>query len=167
VVRYRGVVLPRPGEAPEEVERRWAREIPSGSKEMTLLDAKVPKPPSRWRRYLPFVMAFLLVLGGFLYLEFRNYPEERAVARFLTALQQGNHREAYQLWQPSPSYSYADFLSGWGEKGDYGKIWRFEILGSESKGSNTVIVTVRINNVEPPLRLLVDRKTQGLAYSIF
>jgi len=134
---------------------------------MTLLDAKVPKPPSRWRRYLPFVMAFLLVLGGFLYLEFRNYPEERAVARFLTALQQGNHREAYQLWQPSPSYSYADFLSGWGEKGDYGKIWRFEILGSESKGSNTVIVTVRINNVEPPLRLLVDRKTQGLAYSIF
>jgi len=134
---------------------------------MTLLDAKVPQPSSMWRRYLPFVIAFLLVLGGFLCLEFRNYPEERAVARFLTTLQRGNYREAYQLWQPSPSYTFADFLGGWGEKGDYGKIRKFEILGSESKGSNTVIVTVRINNVEPPLHLLVDRKTQGLAYSIF
>jgi hypothetical protein len=134
---------------------------------MTLLDAKVPQPSSLWRRCLPFVIAFLLVLGGFLCLEFRNYPEERAVARFLTTLQRGNYREAYQLWQPSPSYTFADFLGGWGEKGDYGKIRKFEILGSESKGSHTVIVTVRINNVEPPLHLLVDRKTQGLAYSIF
>jgi hypothetical protein len=26
---------------------------------------------------------------------------------------------------------------------------------------------VRINKVDPPLELLVDRKTKGLAYSIF
>ena len=134
---------------------------------MTLLDAQAPKPPSRFRKLLPFLVAVVVMLLGFLYIGFWNYPEERAVARFLTTLQQGNYREAYQLWQPSPSYTFADFLGGWGEKGDYGKIRKFEILGSESKGSNTVIVTVRINNVEPPLHLLVDRKTQGLAYSIF
>ena len=51
--------------------------------------------------------------------------------------------------------------------GDYGKIREFEILGSRSKGSNTVIVVVRINKVDPPIELLVDRKTKGLAYSIF
>jgi len=30
-----------------------------------------------------------------------------------------------------------------------------------------VIVTVRINKVDPPLDLLVDRKTKGMAYSVF
>jgi len=30
-----------------------------------------------------------------------------------------------------------------------------------------VIVVVRINSVDPPIDLLVDRKTKGLAYSIF
>jgi hypothetical protein len=134
---------------------------------MTLLDAQAPKPPSKFRKLLPFLIAALLMLAGFLYIEFRDYREERAVARFLTTLQQGNYREAYQLWQPSPSYSFADFLSGWGEQGDYGKIRQFEILGSKAKGSNTVIVTVRINNLNPPLDLLVDRKTKGLAYSVF
>jgi hypothetical protein len=134
---------------------------------MTLLDARTPKPRGKLRKFLPFLIAFVLLLGGFLYYEYRNYPEERAVARFLTTLQQGNYREAYRLWQPSPSYSSADFLRGWGEQGDYGKIREFQILGTKSKGSDTVIVTVRINNVDPPLDLLVDRKTKGLAYSVF
>ncbi|MGD0920336.1 MAG: hypothetical protein ABSA70_01060 [Terriglobia bacterium] len=134
---------------------------------MTLLDAQAPKPPGRFRKLLPFLVAVVVVLPGFLYLEFRDYPEERAVARFLTTLQQGNYREAYQLWQPSSSYTFADFLRGWGEQGDYGKIRQFEILGSKAKGSNTVIVTVRINNLNPPLDLLVDRRTKGLAYSVF
>jgi len=134
---------------------------------MTLLDAEAPKPPSKLRKYFPFLLAFVAVLAAFLFYEFRNYREERAVARFLTTVQQGNYQEAYRLWQPSPSYTYEDFLRGWGERGDYGKIQEFEILGSTSKGENTVIVTVRINNVDPPLDLLVDRKTKGLAYSIF
>ena len=98
---------------------------------------------------------------------FRNFPEERAISHFLTTLESGNYQEAYQLWQPSSAYSYQDFLHDWGERGDYGKIRAFKILGSRSKGSATVIVTVTINNEQPPLELLVDRKTKGLAYSIF
>jgi hypothetical protein len=113
------------------------------------------------------IVIAILVLSGLLYVRFRNYSEERAVSRFLTTLQEGNYQEAYRLWQPSQSYTYDDFLHGWGEMGDYGKIREFEILSSKSKGSNTVIVTVRINNVNPPLQLLVDRKTKGLSYSIF
>ncbi|MBZ5544410.1 MAG: hypothetical protein LAO07_12135, partial [Acidobacteriia bacterium] len=98
---------------------------------------------------------------------FRNYRAVRAVARFFTTLQEGKCQDAYRLWQPSSSYTYADFLRDWGEVGDYGKIREFEILSSKSKGSTTVIVTVQINKVSPPLQLLVDRKTKGLAYSIF
>jgi hypothetical protein len=134
---------------------------------MSLLDAQPPKPKSLFRKSLPVIVILILVLGGLLYVRFRNYSEERAVALFLTTLQEGKYEEAYRLWQPSPSYTYADFLRGWGEVGDYGKIREFDILSSRSKGSNTVIVTVRINKVEPPLELLVDRKTKGLAYSVF
>lgn len=134
---------------------------------MSLLDAQPAKPQSLLRKSLPIIAILAIVLGGLLYVRFRNYSEERAVARFLTALQEGKYQDAYRLWQPSSSYTYADFLRDWGEVGDYGKIREFEILSSTSKGSSTVIVTVQINKVNPPLRLLVDRKTKGLAYSIF
>ena len=133
---------------------------------MTLLDATPPKPPLKIGRHIMLALV-IIILGAALYGYFRNFPEERAIARFLTTLEQGNYPEAYRLWQPSPSYSYQDFLHDWGDRGDYGKIRTFKILGSRSKGSGTVIVTVTINDQEPPLDLLVDRKTKGLAYSIF
>jgi len=133
---------------------------------MTLLDTTPPKPPIHiWRYIILGILIFLLTEG--LYFAFRNYPEERAVARFLTTLEQGNFQEGYRLWQPSPSYSYEDFLHGWGMQGDYGKIREFEILGTKSKGPSLVIVTVKINNIDPPLDLVVDRRTKGLSYSVF
>jgi len=134
---------------------------------MTLLDAEPPKPQSALRKYLPGVIALVVVTGALLGYRLRNYPEERAVARFLTTLEEGNFREAYRLWQPSPSYGFGDFMHDWGEQGDYGKLRQFEILGSKSKGSDAVIVTARINGVDPPLDLVVDRRTKGLAYSPF
>jgi len=109
----------------------------------------------------------LVAIGGAGYVLFRNYSEERAISRFLTALEQGNFQQAYQLWQPSPTYTFGDFLHDWGEQGDYGKIRTFKILGSRSKGAGTVIVTVTINDQQPPRDLIVDRKTKGLAYSPF
>ena len=133
---------------------------------MTLLDAKPPKSPIKVRKYV-LLGLLIVVVAGLLYYRFRNYPEERAAARFLTTLEHGNYQEAYRLWQPSPSYSYQDFLHDWGAQGDYGKIREFEILGSKSKGPSTVVVTLKINNVDPPLDLIVDRQTKGLAYSIF
>ncbi len=134
---------------------------------MTLLDAEPPKPQSALRKYLPGVIALVVVTGALLGYRLRNYPEERAVARFLTTLEEANFREAYRLWQPSPSYGFGDFMHDWGEQGDYGKLRQFEILGSKSKGSDAVIVTVRINGVDPPLDLVVERRTKGLAYSPF
>jgi hypothetical protein len=131
------------------------------------MDAEAPKRHGVIRRYLILWILVVVGFGVILFILYRNYAEERTVARFLTTLHEGKFREAYQLWQPSPSYTFEDFLRGWGEMGDYGKIREFRILGSRSKGSNTVIVTVRINGVDPPLELLVDRKTKGLAYSIF
>jgi hypothetical protein len=133
---------------------------------MTLLDATPPKPPRRIGRYVLTALV-IIVVGMAGYVVFHNFSEERTIARFLTALEQGNYPEAYRLWQPTPTYSYDDFLHDWGEHGDYGKIRSFKILGSRSKGSSTVIVTVTINDQEPPRDLVVDRKTKGLAFSPF
>lgn len=132
---------------------------------MSLFDTTPPKPPRKIARYILVPLA-VFVIAGAAYFLLRNYPEERAVSHFLTTLQQGNYEEAYRLWQPSPTYSYRDFLHDWGASGDYGKIRTFKILGSQSKGQNTVIVTITVNE-EPPHDLLVDRKTKGLAYSPF
>jgi hypothetical protein len=133
---------------------------------MTLLDATPPKPPRKIGRYILIALAVIIV-GGAAYFLLRNYPEERAVSRFFTALEQGNYQEAYQLWQASDTYSYQNFLHDWGAQGDYGKIRSFKILGSQAEGKSTVIVTVTINNEEPPCDLVVDRGTKGLAFSPF
>ena len=133
---------------------------------MTLLDATPPKPPRKIGRYVTLALV-IMILSGAAYMFFHNFPEERAVSNFLKTLEQGNFQEAYHLWQPSQSYSYQDFLHDWGDRGDYGKIRTYEILGSRSKGRGTVIVTLTINDRQPPIELLVDRQTMGLAYSPF
>ena len=108
-----------------------------------------------------------VIIGAAGYAVFRNYPEERAITRFFTTLEQGKYQEAYRLWQPSDTYTYADFLHDWGEHGDFGKIRTFKILGSRSKGDVSVIVTVTVNDEEPPRDLVVDRRTKGLSFSPF
>jgi hypothetical protein len=133
---------------------------------MTLLDAKPAKPPRHVGRYI-LVALVVAITASLATYYFWDYPEERAVRQFLETVEQGDYATAYRLWQPSPSYSYADFLKGWGLNGDYGKIRDFEILDASSKGSETVAVTVSINHQTPPLQLLVNRATKGLAYSPF
>ena len=131
---------------------------------MTLLDARPPRPPRQIGRYvLLALVAAIVVIGASYY--FWDFPEEHSVTRFLETVQRGDYRAAYQLWQPSSSYSYDDFVRDWGPNGDYGKIREFEILRSTSASSQTVSVTVLINGVTPPLKLLVDKSTKGLAYS--
>lgn len=134
---------------------------------MTLLDAKSPKPQSAFLKYWPILAIIIVGIGCLLSYRLRDFPEERAVERFLTTLERGDYQTAYRLWQPSPSYSFDDFLHDWGERGDYGKIKNYQLLESRSRGSNTVVVTVRINHIDPPLDLLVDRHSKGLAYSPF
>ncbi len=136
---------------------------------MSLLNAKPPKPVTGIRKYipLPLLIIILIIIGLLTAFALWDYPEERAVTTFLTTVERGDYQKAYKLWQPSSSYSFNDFMHDWGLKGDYGKIRTFRILDSKSKGSETVLITVRINHVNPPLGLLVDRKTKGLAYSFY
>lgn len=133
---------------------------------MTVFNTTPPKAPRKIGRYV-LLFLLLIILGGTIYVLCRNLPEERAVAHFLTTLEHGDFQEAYKLWQPSQFYTYQNFLHDWGDEGDYGRIREFKILGTSSKGSQTVMVTVTINNERPPLKLLVDHKTKGISYSFY
>ncbi len=134
-----------------------------------LLDATPPKPKKGIRKYvsLPLLIVVVLILGGLAYYAFHNYAEEQVIKRFLTAVERGNYQQAYRIWQPSKEYTFQDFMHDWGPTGDYGRIRTFRILGTQSKGSRTVVVTIRINHENPPLDLVVDRKHKGIAYSPF
>lgn len=131
---------------------------------MSLLDATPPPPERPIGRYILIGLAIAVVVSVSGYLLW-DYPEQRAVTRFLEALQREDYRTAYQIWQPSATYSYDDFVKDWGPKGDYGKIREFEILQASSATSQTVTVLVMVNHEAPALKLLVDRKTKGLAFS--
>ncbi len=132
-----------------------------------IFDAETPKPKTGLRKYWPLLAAILVVGSVIAFFAVHDLPEKRAVATFLTQLQEGHYEQAYKLWQPAPDYTYDEFLHDWGPQGDYGKIREFKIVGAESKGSALVIVVVTINNQTPALSLVVDRKTKGLAYSPF
>src|ERR1051326_1672080 len=132
----------------------------------SLLDTTPPKAPRHVGRLLMLVLLAAIVVSGAAYY-FWDYPEEHAVSRFLETLQRGDYQAAYRLWQASPSYTYEDFVKDWGAAGDYGKIREFEILRASSDSSGTVTVMVSVNHESPPLKLLVDKKTKGLAFSPF
>jgi hypothetical protein len=135
---------------------------------MTLLDAKPQTPARRVFKYIPiwlFVLIILVVAGVVTY-ELWDYPEERAISTFFTTLEKGNYQRAYQLWKPAPSYRFSDFMHDWGPEGDYGKIRAFQLVRVKSEGSSTVEIWVRVNYEEPPLGILVDRKSKGLAYAL-
>ena len=54
---------------------------------ITLLDSKPPKPRSRFRKLLPLIILLVAGGGGLTTYWLWDYPEERAVARFLNTLE--------------------------------------------------------------------------------
>ena len=116
----------------------------------------------RWKKRLLIAVPLAAILGGYLYYEFKNYPEERAVSRFLQTLEQKNYEEAYRLWQPSQYYKMKDFLQDWGPDGVEGAINEFDITDSHAQGSG-VIVNVRLNG-QREISLWVERGDKSLSF---
>jgi hypothetical protein len=135
---------------------------------MTLLDSQPVKPKRRVFKYIPNWLSVLIIVAiiGLITYKFWDYPEERAASRFMTTLEKGDFHGAYDLWKPAASYSFGDFMHDWGPQGDYGKIRTFQIVQVKSEGLSTVEVMIRINEQEPPLVILIDRKSKGLAYAL-
>ncbi|HWP84107.1 MAG TPA: hypothetical protein VNN17_02880 [Terriglobia bacterium] len=129
-----------------------------------MFDQFKPINPQRERlkRRLLIGIPIALALGGYLYYEFKNYPEEQAVSRFLTALARQDYQQAYQLWQPSRYYTFENFEQDWGPNGETGTIQEFDITDSHARGSG-VLVEIRLNG-NKELSLWVEKSTKGLSF---
>ncbi|HXE75867.1 MAG TPA: hypothetical protein VNN18_09575 [Candidatus Xenobia bacterium] len=142
-----------------------------------------PPPPSPWPRRIVIATVLVLAVGALAYHQFRYYPEKRQVVRFLDALVAGDYPGAYQIWGPTPDYTYQDFLQDWGETTPIGRIRSYEIVsvGPPSEevtisGKGTVrvggrasgvVVVVRLNGTTEEVKLWVERKDKTLSFAPF
>ncbi len=134
---------------------------------MTFIFEDVARPEvirrERIRTRVIVGVVVLAIVAGVLYFIFKNYPEERVVKHFATALEQGNYQEAYRIWKPTSSYSFNAFTRDWGpNNADYGTVQSYEFGGSRSYG-NGVIITCKLNGKEA--RLWVDRETKAISFA--
>ena len=129
----------------------------------------------RKRAIVVAVAAAAFVIGFFVY-QYRNWPEERVVDRFFTALVNKDFETGYAIWehdpawkqhpQNYPNYSFREFYNDWGPGGEWGIIKTFRIEGSASpKQGSGVVVVVTINERKEPARLWVEKKDKTLTFS--
>jgi len=116
----------------------------------------------RLKKRLLIGIPLALILSGYLYYEFKNYSEERAVKQFLAAVEQKNYQEAYRLWQPSKYYSFDSFNQDWGPQGQEGLIENYKITNSHARGSG-VLVYIRLNG-QKDISLWVERSDKRLSF---
>lgn len=152
----------------------------------TLLESQLLPPPNPWPLRLGVGLLLALLVGGAIYWQFRYYPEEKLVRQFMDALVAGDYQTAYRVWNATEAYSYQAFLEDWGETTSFGRIRSYDITDvrptsgavlqvpkqGEQRGRNLrvtgrssgVVVSVRINGIEPPVRLWVEMNPPRLAF---
>ena len=116
----------------------------------------------RLKKRLLLGIPLALILGGYLYYEFKNYSEERAVSRFLSTVVQQDYEQAYQLWQPSKYYTFENFQADWGPNGVEGPIRDFDITDSHERGSG-VLVDITVNG-QKEISIWVEKSNKSLSF---
>ena len=117
---------------------------------MGILDSTAEEPHSKFLRYVITTVVFigLLALGAWWLL--RYHSEKQAVKNFLDTLAAGQTQQAYQIWRPTPSYSYDRFLEDWGPNGYYGPVRSYRIESAERfRNGSGVIVAAEISPFQP------------------
>ena len=129
-----------------------------------MFDDIKPLDPKAERRKKVLMIAIPLaaILSGFLYYELKNFPEERAVGRLLSALEKQDYQQAYQIWQPSKYYSFGSFSQDWGPQGLEGTIRDYQITASHERGSG-VLVEIQLNG-QKEISLWVEKSNKSLSF---
>ena len=145
---------------------------------MSLLDAANQPPPPKWPRYVLLGVLIVFLVGFFVWRGVRFKAEEQTVENFLNAVVAGNMPQAYQLWQPTASYTLKDFEDDWGPNGYYGPVKSFQLDSAYAprKSSSDVAVRVLISPYQPfpkndtieqnktkTVTIWVNRKTHSLS----
>ncbi len=143
---------------------------------MTLLDAQ-PYDAAKARRkrilILSAVVVILILAGlGWFY---RNWPEEHAVDKFFTAIQNKDYESAYGIYFHDPAwrdhqkkysqYTYADFYRDWGPGGEWGLVKSHRIFGTANTrgfGGGGVVVEVIVNDRAEHARMFVQKSDKTI-----
>jgi hypothetical protein len=131
---------------------------------MALFDTIEQKPPSKVRRYfytavgvIVTIVVFVAAFPSYLWYPFVYYREERTVRQFLAQVIAGNSQQAYQIWKPSESYTFARFNEDWGPYGYYGPVKSYRMERPEhikggaiaDKGAQAADVIVDVSPDQP------------------
>jgi hypothetical protein len=109
-----------------------------------------PEPSNKYKAMTYAGVGIAIALAVVLYFAFRYYPEKKAAEHFLDALVAGDTKHAYELWKPSPSYAFGDFLADWGPNGYYGPVKSYALVkASAGKGANGVVILVEVSPFTP------------------
>jgi hypothetical protein len=145
---------------------------------MTLLDAQhYDEAAARRRRNRIVSAVVLLLIVLWLVWTYRNFPEERIVSRFFTALQQHDYEVAYGIWmhdpqwkqhpQKYPNYPFNEFYRDWGPGGEWGLIKSYKVYasGTPRGGGSGVVVEVIVNDRAEHARMWVEKSDKTLSFS--
>jgi hypothetical protein len=134
-----------------------------------------PARERRRRNRIVGIIAGAIVIVALLY-AFRNYPEERVVSNFFSALESQSYEQAYAIWMADPDwkqhpqehrlYPYNEFYQDWGPAGEYGPIHDFKIDGAANpKHGSGVVVVVTVNGRAERARIWVEKSNKSLTFS--
>lgn len=111
------------------------------------------------------VPAILLCVAAFFY--FRTWSQERAVDRFIAALEEKKYEEAYGMWctpeHPCRYYPMDRFKEDWGPEGIYRNLSNLEFGAVDYCGSGVVIEAMYPD--ADPFGLWVERSTNLISFA--
>lgn len=117
---------------------------------MTLFDSIEEHPHAKLRRRIIMGLSVVFLAAACLWWVLRYHTERVTILHFMNAVIAGNMQQAYQIWKPSSSYSFKDFLDDWGPNGYYGPIKSFDVAHTEhAKGGSGVEIKVKISPYGP------------------
>ncbi len=150
---------------------------------MTLLDA--PAYNARKARLVHnfsiAAIVFVVVVGitaWFWYLQipwqFWHWSADHRINQFFSAVQSGDLKEAYGLWNNDPNwqqhpqnfepYGFSEFSKDWGPASDYGVIRSHKIIVARHVG-NGVVIGLDVNGGSTPIFLRIDDRTNTIGFS--
>ena len=143
---------------------------------MTIFEAKEYDPDVDKRRRMYVIAGLVLIaFAAFLVYHCWDWREERAVNKFLTAIEHKDYEKAYAIWNADPNwkehsqkyagYNFGTFELDWGPTGEYGEIRSHRIRNALTpKKSSGVVVIVMINDRKAPLALWVEKKDRSITF---
>jgi hypothetical protein len=117
---------------------------------MTIFDAAPLRPPWKYRRLALFLGSGIVIAAAVIFWLLRYHAEYATVRRFEGAVVAGDFQQAYQIWKPSSSYSYEDFLQDWGPNGYYGPVKSYQIdYHLTDRRGSAASITVDVSPYQP------------------